>query len=161
APGRGMAEGPQRRRQSALPVSSQSEADMAFCRMLASRHNGDAEAIDRAFRASGLMREKWNRDDYREATIAGAVKSEKERQASQPKPLQLSSGFRFAPIDSAAFDAASYRQEWLVKKMLVAGQPCIIGGPKKALKTSIALDLAISLGSGGVFLNSFMVPDRV
>jgi primase-polymerase (primpol)-like protein len=40
---------------------SHSEADMAFCRMLAAKYNGDAEAMDRAFRASRLMREKWNR----------------------------------------------------------------------------------------------------
>jgi hypothetical protein len=33
----------------------------------------DTGRIDALFRRSGLMREKWNREDYREATIARAV----------------------------------------------------------------------------------------
>jgi putative DNA primase/helicase len=52
---------------------SQSEADLALCRLLALRTRGDAERIDRLFRQSGLMREKWWRDDYRQRTINAAL----------------------------------------------------------------------------------------
>ncbi len=38
-----------------------SRADMALCRMLAFWTGGDRERIDRLFRLSGLMREKWDR----------------------------------------------------------------------------------------------------
>jgi len=40
--------------------SSPSEADLALCRKLAFWAGGDAELIDRCFRASGLMRPKWD-----------------------------------------------------------------------------------------------------
>lgn len=39
---------------------SQSEADLALCNMLAFWTGGDAEQVDRLFRASGLMRPKWD-----------------------------------------------------------------------------------------------------
>lgn len=41
--------------------SSQSEADMALCSMLAFWTGCDAQKMDAMFRASGLMREKWDR----------------------------------------------------------------------------------------------------
>lgn len=41
--------------------SSQSEADMAFCNMLAFWCGCDSEKMDAIFRQSGLMRDKWDR----------------------------------------------------------------------------------------------------
>jgi hypothetical protein len=64
----------------------------------------------------------------------------------EPEPYKL----KF--IDSATFDAADYSLEWLVRWCLVWGQPAIIGGDKKTLKTSISVDLAVSLASGTPFL---------
>src|SRR5213076_1210871 len=39
--------------------ASQSEADLALCSFLAFWTNGDAARMDRLFRRSGLMRDKW------------------------------------------------------------------------------------------------------
>lgn len=50
-----------------------SRADMALCVMLAQRHSCNAFKIDEQFRESGLYREKWERQDYRETTITKAV----------------------------------------------------------------------------------------
>lgn len=54
---------------------SQSEADCALCAMIAFRTGPDPELIDMAFRSSALYREKWERDDYREATIAAGIEA--------------------------------------------------------------------------------------
>lgn len=43
---------------------SQSEADLAFCSHLAFWFDKDQMLIDRAFRSSGLFREKWDRRHY-------------------------------------------------------------------------------------------------
>lgn len=50
-----------------------SSADLALCNMLAFWLQGDTEKIDNAFRGSALMREKWEREDYRTATISHAI----------------------------------------------------------------------------------------
>lgn len=54
---------------------SQSEADAALCAMIAFRVGRDAEAIDKVFRESKLYRDKWERDDYRESTIALGIEA--------------------------------------------------------------------------------------
>ena len=52
---------------------SHSEADQALCTMLAFWCGGDTDQMDRLFQESGLMREKWDREDYQTATLNKAV----------------------------------------------------------------------------------------
>lgn len=52
---------------------SPSEADLALCSIIAYRTGDDPELIDRIFRGSALFRDKWNREDYRIATIRKAI----------------------------------------------------------------------------------------
>lgn len=54
---------------------SHSEADAALCALIAFRTGPDPEAIDDIFRSSALYREKWEREDYREATIAVGIEA--------------------------------------------------------------------------------------
>lgn len=54
---------------------SQSEADLALVRMLLYWTGNDEARMGALFRGSALMREKWNRPDYRTRTIAEARKS--------------------------------------------------------------------------------------
>lgn len=54
---------------------SQSEADCALCAMIAFRTGADPEMIDRVSRSSALYREKWERNDYREATIEKGIEA--------------------------------------------------------------------------------------
>jgi hypothetical protein len=57
---------------------SQSEADQALCNMLAFWTGRDPEQMDRLFRQSGLYREKWEREDYRNRTIEKAMEDVQE-----------------------------------------------------------------------------------
>jgi putative DNA primase/helicase len=50
-----------------------SRADLGLCSMLAFWTGKDAQRIDTLFRQSGLMRDKWERRDYRERTIQAAI----------------------------------------------------------------------------------------
>jgi hypothetical protein len=80
--------------------------------------------------------------------------SQGEPSADSPKSRF---GYHWQPIDSAAFFAGDYRPNWLVENVVVDRQPLIIGGPQKALKTSIAIDLAISVASATPALGKFAV----
>src|SRR5260221_6114428 len=55
-----------------------SRADLALCEILAWA-GGDVSTIERLFEHSGLMREKWNRADYRERTINRALGLQQRR----------------------------------------------------------------------------------
>ncbi len=64
----------------------------------------------------------------------------------------------YQPITAAELAKQNIQINWLVNYMLADGQSCILAGPKKTLKTSIALDLCISLATAGLFLGRFQVP---
>jgi hypothetical protein len=73
-------------------------------------------------------------------------------------PLQdHTAGFAYTAIDSATFAAGNYAPTWYVQSLLVKNQPCLIGAPRKSLKTSTMIDLAISLATASPFLGHFKV----
>jgi hypothetical protein len=84
-----------------------------------------------------------------------------DAEPSEPDSQEQPQPYRLALISSPTFEATDYRREWLVRKILVRGQPCILGGPKKSLKTSIIVDLALSLATATPFLGGFPVPRKV
>ena len=74
--------------------------------------------------------------------------------------VELRSGERIAFIDSERFATQNYPQNWLVRNVLVENQPVVVGGPRKSLKTSIILDLAVSVATERKFLGHFPVPKK-
>ena len=58
-------------------------------------------------------------------------------------------------IHSSEFAKAEYHQRYLVGNTLVADQPTMLGGRSKTLKTSLLVDMALSLGTGTKFLGEF------
>lgn len=79
-------------------------------------------------------------------------------QAPDQKPEPA---YRPLLFNSAEFDDADFRLTWLIKRLLVKDQPCIVGGPRKALKTNTLIDLALSIGSGTPFLGEFRVYEKL
>ncbi|MBS0210411.1 MAG: bifunctional DNA primase/polymerase [Planctomycetes bacterium] len=67
----------------------------------------------------------------------------------------------FEAITSQQLDDNEYELEYLINGILVRGQPGVIAGPKKTLKTNISIDLALSLASGGRFLGHFAAEKEV
>jgi hypothetical protein len=57
--------------------------------------------------------------------------------------------------------AANRPTNWLVEGVLVAGHPTFVAADVKCLKTSICIDLAISLATAQPFLGRFRVPAAV
>ncbi len=60
-------------------------------------------------------------------------------------------------LTSTQLSERSASIQYAVNEVLAVGQPCIIGGSKKTLKTTLALDLAVSLATGSKFLGEFDV----
>lgn len=69
--------------------TSQSEADLGFCNMLAFWCQCDEQLMDKIFRSSGLMREKWDRKQsgstYGQITLAKAIKGCNKVYEPQPE----------------------------------------------------------------------------
>ncbi len=82
--------------------------------------------------------------------------------AKKDKPGWVpSSGYKFEAIAFAEFSRKAYTNDYLVERCFVRGQPCVLGGPPKVLKTSVAMDLSTSLCTGTKFLNRFRVYRKV
>jgi AAA domain-containing protein len=57
-------------------------------------------------------------------------------------------------------DSEHETTEWVIPGILAASQPMIVGGPPKAMKTSIICDLAASIAAGGKFLGEYPAEQR-
>ncbi len=71
------------------------------------------------------------------------------------------SRFKIRDFGMAELEDADLAVEWLVRHVVTRGEPMIVGGPRKALKTSTLCDLAVSLATGSDFLGRFKVEQPV
>lgn len=67
------------------------------------------------------------------------------------------SDWRFQPKTPLQLAVAKEEDDFLVDWLLVSGQPLVIGGPSKSHKTSIMVDLAISIAAADSFLSFWPV----
>lgn len=91
-----------------LGYPSQSEADQAYCQIIAFATRKllgefDPDVIDAAMRRSDLNRPKWDRDDYRKWTIDNAIAYAKENYNPQPVTPETNHGERL--LDEIIADA--------------------------------------------------------
>ena len=157
---------------------SQSEADLALAGDLAFWCGPNPEAIDALFRRSGLYRDKWERPDYREDTIAkamvrdrfydwgtdGAKIDEIFNSTSGATNLVPSNGEakkvekpRAAGLPEIE-DACDFCKRdlplppELIEGLLHQGSKMSLGGASKAYKSWALLNLALSVGYGKPWL---------
>jgi AAA domain len=112
-----------------------SAADFALCCLLAKKHACNAFKISTEFEKSGLYREKWDREDYRENTITRACIS-----VAKESPIL------FDDDDGLAEDR---ELEYLVSAWFPKGEVSLIGAPSGAGKTSFGFNLLEKLRKGG------------
>lgn len=146
-----------------------SAADAALCSILAFYTHNNAAQIDRLFRRSGLMRDKWNErhgaDTYGNITIAKGIKfngskaydpakgskaidlSAQTRQASSEQPTPRP---KLQTITAAEIMAKEYPPlDFIIPNILPAVGLTILAGKPKKGKSWLALGLAIAIASGG------------
>jgi hypothetical protein len=113
-----------------------STADYALCCLLAKKHDCNAFKIAADFENSGLLRDKWiERNDYREGTIARAIKA-----VARETPIVF---------DDADDGLAEDRElEYLVSSWFPKGEVSLIGAPSGAGKTSFGLNFLEALRNG-------------
>ena len=133
-------------------------------RLVVLRH-GDAEYRDTIDTDSGFQREQLLARAAVQFDVAVeelipldaeivAVADEEDRKAEGgDKPTESPAFTRM--MTGAALLALDLRPRFLIRNVMVDGQPMIVGGRSKTLKTSLACDLAVSLGSGTPFLGRF------
>jgi DnaB-like helicase N terminal domain/AAA domain len=76
-------------------------------------------------------------------------------------PDHIKPRFALKLIGSETIAAYVEPPPWLIKGVIIAGQPVVLGGPNKTLKTSIDIDMAVSLATATPFLGKFAVPRPV
>jgi hypothetical protein len=121
-----------------------SRADLAVCGELA-RHGLGPDVIDMAFRASGLYRLEWERDDYRNGTIGKALATARVTSGMTPTATGL-----LDPQNGmiAISTAVPQPREYTVEDVLVPGKSVVLAGFGGTSKTQLAIHLAVSIALG-------------
>ena len=142
-------------------MTSKTTADILRERQCAAR-NGAAPKDRRAADEGGYP------GDHVQPIAPEAARQQEQGDAWEPASPEAAAkaaaaidrSYRLAAVDSRTFFTTPYKLEWLVKRLLIKGQPCIFGGPKKSLKTTELVDLAVSLATATPFLGYFEVYRR-
>ena len=130
---------------------SQSDADLALCNHLAFWTGNSEGQIDRIFRSSGLMREKWDKKHfsdgrtYGQATIEKAIASTSETykgstqsHVKSDKPKKGPRGLGLEKLQNQYDSEVS----WVWREHFPFGLPIIVNGREGMGKTTICLRAA-------------------
>jgi hypothetical protein len=136
----------------------ESKADLALCSLLA-RRTTDRLQLDRLFRLSGLMREKWSRDDYRDRTIAKALEQDTEHHAPGDEQTGPDPGAEPASeVPPIAFlDLVAIRERgippvpWIVDGWLAEQDIAQVSGDGGIGKSTTVAALAAGVATGGTW----------
>jgi len=109
------------------------------------RDNAESRRV--IYAATEILRDAY--DGTSPATLRSRLENALERIES--------SSLQYRRLTCADLDQGAYDLEYLIDGALVAGQPCGLAGGKKSMKTSLLIDLGISLAMGGCFLGKLRV----
>lgn len=153
---------------------SQSEADLALCSMIAFWSGPDETQIDRIFRASGLYREKWEREGYRTGTITAALDRtefwepettttfDPQSLADAVKPVVQPEDHNESQLPYI-IDVADLLKEpdepevWLVDNIWRDATVGLIVGPPKTFKSFFVQELSVAVATGMPMFGLFHV----
>lgn len=122
--------------------------DMSLCSLL-SKHTQNAEAIDRIFRCSKLMRPKW--DEARGDSTYGRITIKKVLKGTD-RGRVLPQSITAAELMIKEFPEPRYA----IQGILPEGLTGLYGKPKKG-KSIFCLNIALGVSMGGVVLNKIPV----
>jgi len=135
--------------------NSQSEADMSFVGMLTFFCRNNPVIINRIFRTSGLMRDKWNRQDYRDEMIKKCYSQEVmnwdngiERQ-TEPKLER-----KITPINMI-LDMEEKEEPFILDGMIVENSVNALTANNGKGKSLVALKMIEAIVKGEKFLGEF------
>lgn len=125
---------------------SQSEADFFFVGSLMFFCGNNTEVVDRIFRTSGLMRDKWNRQDYRERTF---------QECLQAEIMKWDNPEGSEPEDKIVFrrlsEVVAKNIEWLINPILAKGKLTIFHGDPGRGKSQVSIYFSSVISVGGKF----------
>lgn len=101
---------------------SHSEADMALCSLLAFWTGGDVTQMDRIFRVSGLMREKWDERNYADGSTYGEMTIDRAIAGTsefyeRPDPDATAAASDVGTAVEQDFDPVYVREEELLQRV--------------------------------------------
>jgi hypothetical protein len=129
---------------------SQSEADLALCRTAAFWTGRDPARIDAWMRSSGLMRDKWERADYRERTIETAIAAATEVYTPRARDTsRTASEAAPAPEDPPFVDPTVTFEEFVARTDEHPREPLITTEEQGTLAPAGALILLVAITSHG------------
>ncbi|PIE71619.1 MAG: hypothetical protein CSA22_01990 [Deltaproteobacteria bacterium] len=153
-----------------------SAADQSLCNHLSFLFDRDPNRIDAMFRRSGLMRDKWDEKHfsdgrtYGEATVEKAIAGTRttyqqrnsdrqfhEKQGSHQRDNGKSQALKVKGYTAAELVMMEFPEpKWAIPGILPEGLN-ILGGKPKQGKSIWALNIALSVGFGGIALGKISV----
>ena len=111
----------------------------------------------------GKTREKWNTITPDGGITIGTLFHLAKQHGwtwTESKPTSGEELDTFKVLDSSELVMGDFDVEYRIEDCLVKGQPCLAGGPSKALKTTTMTAMAIALASKRPFLGKYKVNEQ-
>jgi hypothetical protein len=136
--------------------ASQSDADFALMGLLAFWCGKSPEQMERLFGRSALgQRDKWEREDYRNITIANAINGcravYKPDYGRTDAAADFYDGGKAACLTKLARDIRSREVPWVIEGVLIAGALTGIQGLPGSGKSFLCCEIAVKTANGGEF----------